>query len=204
MQVLNRVFKKVLEKKHVFFSYREHDVKIHPYSNLGRNTTIGFGTNINGPAFLGKGASIRIGKYCAIACGLRIRPINHYTGYANLQEEFQRKYNFPKLRSVKGPVTIGNNVWIADNVMILSGVSVGDGAVLGAGSIVTKDVPPYSVAVGSPARVIKKRFSEEIIEQLLEIQWWDWPEDKIRRNQKFFSTDFSKVVSLNIHSLIVD
>ena len=121
-----------------------------------------------------------------------------------MQEEFQRKYNFPKLRSVKGPVTIGNNVWIADNVMILSGVSVGDGAVLGAGSIVTKDVPPYSVAVGSPARVIKKRFSEEIIEQLLEIQWWDWPEDKIRRNQKFFSTDFSKVVSLNIHSLIVD
>lgn len=204
--VLKRILRRILEKKDGFSVYRDRDIKIHPDSRLGKNTIIGLGTNINGPAFIssGKDAPVEIGKYCAIAYGLRIRPRNHYTGYANLQDKFQRRYQLPRLDSIKGPVIIGNNVWIGDNVLILSGVTVGDGAVLGAGSIVTGDIPPYSIAVGNPARVIKKRFSDKIIEQLLRIEWWDWPEDKIRRNQQFFATDFSKEPFLDIYSLIVD
>jgi virginiamycin A acetyltransferase len=141
---------------------------------------------------------------CAIGYNLRIRVRNHYTGYANLQSKFQNKYNFPSLASIKGPVTIGNNVWIGDNVIILSGVTIGDGAVIGAGSIVTKDAPPFSIAVGNPAKVIKKRFSDNVIKQLLEIQWWNWPERRIKRNRQFFETDLKNDDSLDIYKIIVD
>ena len=71
------------------------------------------------------------------------------------------------------PCEIGNDVWIGDNVFIKSGVKIGDGAVVGAGAVVTKDVPPYAVVVGVPARVIKYRFDEKTIAELLELKWWD-------------------------------
>ena len=74
---------------------------------------------------------------------------------------------------------IGNDVWIGTRVIIMSGVKVGDGAVIGAGAIVTKDVPPYAVVVGVPAKVIKYRFPQNIIDKMLELQWWDYPDDFI-------------------------
>ena len=72
---------------------------------------------------------------------------------------------------------IGNDVWIADGAKILKKANIGDGACVGAGAVVTKDVPPYAIVAGVPARIIKYRFSEKIIEELLKIRWWDWPED---------------------------
>lgn len=77
---------------------------------------------------------------------------------------------------------IGHDVWIATNVVILRGVSIGNGAVIGAGAVVTKDVEPYSIVVGVPARTVKKRFSESVIAQLEALQWWNWPVEKIREN----------------------
>lgn len=182
------------------------DINVHPSSRLGQYTTIGEGTNINGPAFIAsrEDAPVKIGKYCAIAYNLRIRTRNHHTGYANLQDKFQRRYRFTNLDVVKGPVLIGNNVWIADNVTILPGVTVGDGAVIGAGSVVTKSVPPYTIVAGNPAKVIKQRFSDGIIHQLLEVKWWDWPEDKVKRNRHFFETDFQARDFHSIHDVIVD
>jgi virginiamycin A acetyltransferase len=199
------ILTKKISKLKKILEYRKRDVKIDLNSQIDY-LSVGYGTKINGPAFIAsrKDAPVTIGKYCAIAFNLRIRTRNHFTGYANLQDIFQFRYKFPALDSVKGPIFIGNNVWIADNVIILSGVKVGDGAVVGAGSIVTKDIPPYCVAVGNPARVIKKRFDEMIIEQLIQVQWWDWPEDKIKRNKEFFSTDFTNQKDLDLKKLIVE
>jgi acetyltransferase-like isoleucine patch superfamily enzyme len=82
----------------------------------------------------------------------------------------------------KGDVVIGNDVWICHGATILSGVKIGDGAIIGARAVVTRDVSPYSIVAGNPAREIKKRFSDEDIEKLLQIKWWEWSEEKIKQN----------------------
>ncbi len=209
---MNLNFKKFTQKINIsellswikFYRYRSKDIKIHWKSYISHFVYIGKGTNINGPCYISAHlkAPVYIGKYCAIGHNLRIRTRNHNMNYANIQDIFQLKITGFALGSFKGPIIIGNNVWIGDNVIILSGVKIGDGAVIGAGAVVTKDIPPYAVAVGVPAKVIKYRFSPNIIEQLLEIKWWDWPEDKIKRNRKFFSTPLTEIN--DIYSLIVD
>jgi len=97
--------------------------------------------------------------------------------------------------SAKGDITIGNDVWIGHNAIVLSGVNIGDGAVIGAGSVVTKDVSDYEIVVGNPARHLKYRFSKEDIWELKKIKWWDWPIEKIIKNQKL-------IESSNIKSFI--
>jgi virginiamycin A acetyltransferase len=94
-------------------------------------------------------------------------------------------------------VYIGHACWIADNVIILPGVNVGNGAVIGAGSIVTKDVPAFSVVAGNPAKVLKYRFSDEIIQQLQTLQWWNWDHSKMKRNIHFFNLDLTSIQSLS-------
>ena len=202
--MLKTIYKKIQRRRN-FHAFKRQNIYIHPLSHLGKCTAIGYGTNINGPVYItsSKKAPVTIGKYCAIAYNLRIRPRNHYMGYANLQDEFQNRYKLPSLDSIKDSVKVGNNVWIGDNVIILSGVKIGDGSVIGAGSIVTKNVPSYSIVTGNPAKVIKKRFSENIISQLIEIKWWGWPEDKLIRNKLFFETDFSKTPNAKIKEMII-
>jgi acetyltransferase-like isoleucine patch superfamily enzyme len=80
----------------------------------------------------------------------------------------------------KGDIIVGNDVWIGAKSTIMSGVKIGDGSIIGAGSTVTKDVPPYSIVAGNPAKFIKFRFTEEQIESLLQISWWNWTEDRIK------------------------
>lgn len=81
-----------------------------------------------------------------------------------------------------GDITIGNDVWIGRNVMLLPGANIGNGAVIGAGSVVAGNIPPYSIAVGNPCKVIKKRFSEEQITLLNKIAWWNWSHERINEN----------------------
>ena len=83
-------------------------------------------------------------------------------------------------------ITIGNDVFVGANVTILDGVTIGDGAVIGAGAIVSKDIPPYAIAVGSPIRILRYRFSEEQIAALLRIQWWNWDATKLRDVESMF------------------
>jgi virginiamycin A acetyltransferase len=98
----------------------------------------------------------------------------------------------------KGSIEIGNDVWIGYKAVIMAGVKIGDGAIIGAYSVVTKDVEPYAIVGGNPAREIKKRFSEQVIKELLEIQWWNWDREKLTNNvQHLTGNDVSKLRELS-------
>ena len=177
-----------------YYKMYKNDILIHPFSYIGTNTIIGKGTNINGKCYIGSGknAAVSIGRYCAIAHNLRIRVRNHSLKYPNIQDKFQNRHNFNDLSVLKGDVEIGNACWIADNVTILPGITIGNGAVVGAGSVVTKNVAPYSVVAGNPAKLIKYRFDKDIIDQLEQICWWSWDKNKIEKNTIFFNTDLTE------------
>lgn len=138
---------------------------------------------------------VDVGKFCSIAPGVKIvLDLEHRTDWVTTYP-FPISQDFPEAASIighpcaKGDVHIGNDVWIGMDAVILSGVTIGDGAVVGACSLVTKDIPPYAIAVGNPAQVIKFRFSDDVIERLLHIQWWNWPIEKIRRYIPVFCAD---------------
>jgi hypothetical protein len=95
----------------------------------------------------------------------------------------------------KGPVIVGNDVWVGAGAIILSGVKIGSGAIVGAGAVVVNDVPPYAIVAGNPARIIKFRFTQEQIEKLLKIGWWDWEESKIRENIDYFYRDVESFIN---------
>jgi virginiamycin A acetyltransferase len=173
--------------------YYMNDVLIDPFSSIGKYVAIGKGTNINGKCFIdsSKDSKVTIGKYCAIAHNFRIRNRNHNVNYPNIQDKLQNRHGFEDLSITKGEIVIGNACWIGDNVIILPGVKVGNGVVIGAASVVTKEIPDYAIAAGNPAKVIRYRFSENVIQELGSIQWWDWNEKKIKKNAIFFNTDLS-------------
>jgi len=100
------------------------------------------------------------------------------------------KQSVTKAWDNKGDINIGNDVWIGYEAVILAGVTVGDGAVIGTRAVVTKDVPPYTVVGGVPAKPIKRRFSDDRIEQLLKMRWWDWSEEKIAENIKAIQSGY--------------
>ena len=132
-----------------------------------------------------------IGKFCSIACGAKFlfNSANHtlsslstYPFPLFFEEWGLEKKNVADSWDNKGDIVVGNDVWIGYEAVILSGVTIGDGAVIGARAVVTKDVPPYTIVGGVPAKPIKKRFSEESIKKLQSICWWDWSKEKIAEN----------------------
>ena len=134
---------------------------------------------------------LKIGKFCSIACGAKFlfTSANHalgslstYTFPIFFEEWGLDVKNITSAWDNKGDIVIGNDVWIGFEAVILSGVTIGDGAIIGARAVVTKDVPPYTIVGGVPARPIRKRFSEEVISKLSELQWWNWSEERIREN----------------------
>lgn len=144
--------------------------------------------------------TLEIGKFCSIADGVLIvfggqhhhDYISQYAFNRVVQEYFD---NYKYSDKPTEPVIIGNDVWIGRNVTILQGVTIGDGAVLGTNTVVAKDIPPYAIVVGNPARIIKYRFTHNQIEALQRIQWWNWPADKIKDN-------ISDIMSPDIDSFI--
>lgn len=134
---------------------------------------------------------LRIGKFCSIACGAKFlfNSANHtmaslstYPFPLFFEEWGLEKQSVTEAWDNKGDINIGNDVWIGYEAVILAGVTVGDGAVIGTRAVVTKDVPPYTIVGGVRAKPIKRRFSDEKIEQLLKMRWWDWSEEKIALN----------------------
>ncbi len=131
---------------------------------------------------------ITIGKFCSLARYVSIQESNHKTARLSTYHFSSNIFNHrvdSDLAS-KGSIVICNDVWIGAHVNVLSGVTIGNGAVIGAGSVVTTNVPPYAIVGGNPARVLKYRFSPEIIEQVENLKWWDWSMEKILANKDLF------------------
>ena len=146
---------------------------------------------------------LTIGKFCSIACGAKFifTSANHKLGSLSTYpfplffEEWELdKANVTDSWDNKGDIVIGNDVWIGYEAVIMQGVTIGDGAIIGTRAVVTKDVPPYTIVGGIPAKTIRKRFSDEVISRLLEIKWWEWSDERIREN-------ISAIQSGSIHDL---
>ncbi len=138
-----------------------------------------------------------IGRFCSIASGARFlfNSANHrmaslstYPFPLFFEEWGLERKNVSESWDNKGDIVVGNDVWIGYEALILAGVTIGDGAVIGTRALVTKDVPPYTIVGGIPARPIRKRFPEQTISLLLEMKWWDWPKKKIARNIEAIQT----------------
>lgn len=134
---------------------------------------------------------LKIGKFCSIACGAKFlfNSANHTLGSLSTYtfpiffEEWELDpKNVADAWDNKGDIVVGNDVWIGFEAVILSGVKIGDGAIIGARAVVTKDVEPYTIVGGVPARPIRKRFDDKTIEELLRIRWWDQDAEKIKEN----------------------
>ena len=128
-----------------------------------------------------------IGKFCSIACGAKfifnsanhtLKSLSSYP-FPIFYEEWDSTMNVCEAWDNKGDIIIGNDVWIGFEAVIMSGVHIGDGAIIGTRALVTKDVPPYAIVGGIPAQIIRKRFEDSVIEDLLKIQWWNWSTEKI-------------------------
>ena len=131
-----------------------------------------------------------IGKFCSIACGAKFlfnsanhtqRSLSTYIFPVLFEEWGLDVERIPEAWDNRGDIIIGNDVWIGYEAVILSGVTIGDGAIVAARAVVTRDVPPYTIVGGVPAKPIRQRFSNPDIAQLLELRWWDWPKEKIAR-----------------------
>jgi len=149
--------------------------------------------------------TVTIGNYCSIGPDVIIIPamghipakeheqfrLCNYALAGLKKHGWQQTYNLP----TKGDfVKIGNDVWIGARAIILPAVTVGDGAIIGAGAVVTRDVPPYAVVAGVPARIVRFRFRNDQIEKLLKIAWWNWDERKILENLDYFYGNVDKFI----------
>ena len=132
-----------------------------------------------------------IGKFCSIACGAKfiftsanhtMKSLSTYPFPIFFEEWGLDVANVADAWDNKGDIVIGNDVWIGYDAVILSGVTIGDGAIIGTRAVVTKDIPPYTIVGGVPARRIRRRFDEETVTRLLELRWWEWSDERIKEN----------------------
>lgn len=178
------------KKTHIRSLSKLKNVKIGEYSRIGLMCSI---------------VNTTIGRFTAISRNCIINLARHPTNYLSTNSIFYKKGSWGfhdnwigDVRFInRQPVIIGNDVWIGINCGIMGGVTIGDGAIIATSSIVTKDVPPYSIVGGIPAKVIKYRFSEDVIKRLLEINWWNLSDDDITRVLPIFHTKDITIEKLN-------
>ena len=170
----------VSRKAKVYGKTQVTNSSIGDYSYVGRNSRV---------------IHADVGKFCSISGSVRLGMATHTLDKLSTSPIFTEEYNSTRHKwtdiQTDNPfkrVIVGNDVWIGTGVMVMGGVSIGDGAVIGAGAVVTKDVPPYAVVGGVPAKVIRHRFSNELIEKLEILKWWDMPEDLLKDHITLFQS----------------
>lgn len=160
------------------------------------NSSIGYGSYVSESSFI---KNTKIGKFTCIAPSVMTVAGNHPLNFVSVHPAFYSLHQIPSYvnetkfeeykyidQKKKISIVIGNDVWIGTRATILEGVNIGDGAVVGAGAVVTKDVPPYAIVGGVPAKIIKYRFNDETINKLLELQWWNKGENWIKQHASEF------------------
>lgn len=156
---------------------------------------IGRYSSINGPSTRICSAvhHVYIGSFCSIASNVIIQEYNHAINLPTTYNIFSHIFNDNQTSDSivsKGPIIIDDDVWIGSNSVVLSGVHIGKGSVIGAGTVVSKNIPPYSVVIGNPCKIIRKRFSDEIIQKLDQSNWTNWSIEEIKRNKDFFQIKY--------------
>lgn len=177
-------------KKRIALAVLRAGAEPYKWLNAWGNQTLGYEVGrytYGSPRVVFPDGKLKIGSFCSIAWDVTIylggnHRVDWFALYPFGGPRWPEAEGLQDVLGGKGDVTIGNDVWIGSNVIIMSGVTVGDGAVIGAGSVVASDVEPFTIVAGNPARVVKKRFSDAVINKLLELKWWDWPDEKIRAN----------------------
>ncbi len=195
----------VLKSKNIIGDFsRIRSSKLGEMVRIDRSNFI-FHSNIGDYSYTGANDVImhsEIGRFCSISWGVTIGPGEHdykrITSHDFLYNDFygiKNKEEKESYNRFKKQCTIGNDVWIGTNATILRGVKIGDGAVIGANSIITKDIPPYAIAVGNPAKIVRFRFDDSVIKELLNLKWWDFSYEKIKRNfLSFNNLDIESVI----------
>ena len=137
-----------------------------------------------------------IGKFCSIACGAKfmfncanhsLKSLSTYTFPLFYEDWDLEKADVASAWDNKGDIIIGNDVWIGFEAIVMAGVRIGDGAIVAVRAVVTHDVPPYTIVGGVPAKVIRKRFDDKVIQKLVTLKWWEWPVGKIRRSLPYLT-----------------
>jgi len=150
--------------------------------DIRKNVSIDENSYINNNSNIMSG---KIGKFCSIGYGVDIGMFEHPTDFVSTSPKIYKKSS--EWDEIASPPIIGNDVWIGSKATILQGVTIGNGAIIAAGSVVTKDVPAYAIVAGIPAKIIRYRFSENIIEKLEKIEWWNKDNEWIEKNLELFN-----------------
>jgi acetyltransferase-like isoleucine patch superfamily enzyme len=172
------------------------------YQNQDRIRSVGkytYGQQNIDIYYWGEGTWLDIGSFCSISGYVHVYlGGNHRTDWAttypfgHINQDSFPSFNGVGHPQTKGNVLIGNDVWIGTHVTIMSGITIGDGACIASNSVVTKDVEPYSITGGNPAKLIKKRFDDETINQLLELKWWELNDDHIDQMSPYLCSEYFK------------
>lgn len=184
----------VSRKAKVYGKTQVTNSTIGDYSYVGRNSRV---------------IHADVGKFCSISGTVRLGMGTHTLDKLSTSPIFTERHNSTKHqwtdRQMVNPfkrVTVGNDVWIGTGVMVMGGVTIGDGAVIGAGAIVTKDVPPYAVVAGVPAKIIRYRFTDEQIHTLEEVKWWNKTDEELINNISLFQESIDNELIMKLKGIL--